>query len=304
MSRRHRRGRAVDGVVLLDKPVGLTSNQALQAVKNLYRARKAGHTGSLDPLASGMLPVCLGEATKLSAFLLNADKRYQVACRLGVTTRTGDAEGEVVQERPVPSLTLDRIDAVIERFRGEIQQIPPMHSALHHEGRRLYELAREGVEVERAARTVTIYALHAEAIEGDEFRFEVACSKGTYVRSLAEDIGEALGCGAYVTALRRPQVRPYREEQMVTFERLESLAEAGIDALDEVLLPMDTALMEWPGIHLNHEMAGYVRHGQPVLVPRSPTDGMVRLYEGETAFIGVGEIIDDGRVAPKRLMQV
>lgn len=304
MSRRHRRGRAVHGVVLLDKPLGLTSNQALQTVKRLYDAQKAGHTGSLDPLASGMLPLCLGEATKLSAFLLNADKRYRFACRLGVTTTTADAEGEVLQRRPVPDLTPDQIEAVLQRLRGEIQQVPPMYSALHHQGQRLYELARKGVEVKRAARTVTIRALEMVALDGDELQLEVACSKGTYVRSLCEDIGEVLGCGAHVSALRRTQVEPYGAAQMVTLPELETLAEAGQAALDSALLPLDTALLEWPEIHVNSEMAHYLRHGQPVLVPRSPTDGLVRLYQGDTSFFGIGEIIDDGRVAPRRLMQV
>ena len=304
MSRRHRRGRAVHGVVLLDKPLGLSSNQALQSVKRLYDAQKAGHTGSLDPLASGMLPLCLGEATKLSAFLLNADKRYRFTCRLGITTATADAEGEVLLRRPVPELSLDRIEPVLQRFRGEIQQVPPMFSALHHQGQRLYELARKGVEVERAERTVIIRALEMIALDGDELHLEVACSKGTYVRSLAEDIGEALGCGAHVSALRRTEVEPYGAAQTVTLAELETLAEVGQAALDGALLPLDTALLEWPEIHVNNEMAQYLRHGQPVLVPRSPTDGLVRLYQGDTSFFGIGEIIDDGRVAPRRLMQV
>jgi tRNA pseudouridine55 synthase len=270
----------------------------------LYDAQKAGHTGSLDPLASGMLPLCFGEATKLSAFLLDADKRYRFTCRLGAITTTADAEGDVLQRRPVPELSQDRIEAVLQRFRGEIEQVPPMYSALHHQGKRLYELARKGVEVERAPRTVNIRSLQMVELDGDELHLEVACSKGTYVRSLAEDIGEALGCGAHVSALRRTQVEPYDEVQMVTLPELEALAAAGQAALDSALLPLDTALLEWPEIHVNSEMAHYLRHGQPVLVPRSPTDGLVRLYQGDTSFFGIGEIIDDGRVAPRRLMQV
>jgi len=304
MSRRKLRGRPIDGVLLLDKPVGLTSNQALQVVKRLFDARKAGHTGSLDPLASGMLPICLGEATKLSGFLLNANKSYRVECRLGETTETGDREGSVRERRQVPTFGESELETTLSRFRGVITQVPPMYSALRHQGQRLYDLARRGLEVEREPRQLMILDLRCLSLTPPAMELEVRCSKGTYIRSLIEDIGEALGCGAHVTALRRLEVEPYEETQMVVLEQVEQAAEAGFQALDQLLLPMDSALGGWPRLNLNDDLAHYLRHGQPVLVPRAPVDGMVRLYEGDSHFMGVGEIIDDGRVAPRRLVQV
>ncbi len=294
----------MNGVLLLDKPVGYTSNQALQAVKRLFRAAKAGHTGSLDPLASGLLPICFGEATKLSGFLLNADKIYRVRCCLGVQTDTGDADGETISIREVPALEPDDVEAALAPFRGEIEQIPPMHSALKHQGRRLYELAREGIQVHREARPLSIYALRLEALNGTELDLTVHCSKGTYVRSLVEDIGETIGCGAHVVALRRTKVGPYGESGMVTLPALTGLASSGEAGLDATLLELDSALKDWPEVHLNADLAYYVRQGQPVLVPRAPTGGMVRLYEWDNGFLGVGEIIDDGRVAPRRIVRI
>ncbi len=303
MGRRRRpRGRPVDGILLLDKPLGLTSNQALQQVKHLFHAQKAGHTGSLDPLADGMLPICFGIATRLSAFLLDSDKHYQVRVRLGERTATGDAEGEVIERRPVEGVDRERIAAVLPRFTGEIQQLPPMYSAVKHKGERLYKLAREGKEVEREPRTITIHALELGELEGEEFELRVHCSKGTYVRTLAEDIGEALGCGAHVVALRRTGVGPYTGMQMVTMEQVEAAAQEGREALDALLLPVDTALGDWPAVELDADSAYYLKMGQPVVVPRAPTEGWVRLYEGPDRFIGVGQIQDDGRVAPKRLL--
>ncbi|HXH02989.1 MAG TPA: tRNA pseudouridine(55) synthase TruB [Candidatus Competibacteraceae bacterium] len=297
--------RDVHGVVLLDKPLGLSSNAALQAVKRLYRVRKAGHTGSLDPQATGMLPICLGEATKVSAYLLDADKTYDFVCRLGVTTTTGDAEGEVLERRPLPAaLSVAQVEAVLARFRGEIEQIPPMYSALRYQGQRLYRLARQGVEVERAPRTVTIHTLALRALEGERLACTVRCSKGTYVRTLAEDIGRALGCGAHVVELRRSAVSPYAAAAMVGLDELERLAEQGEAALDARLLPVDSAIAHWPALHVGADSAHYLRHGNPVLVPRAPTRGLVRLYQGETRFLGIGEILDDGRVAPRRLVQL
>lgn len=302
MSRRRSKGRPVNGILLLDKPAGMTSNDALQQVKRLYKAQKAGHTGSLDPLATGMLPVCLGEATKVSGFLLDADKRYFITCKLGVKTATADAEGEVLEERPVPELDQARVEALLARFRGEIQQIPPMYSALKHKGERLYKLARQGQEVERAPRTVIIHELVLRRLEGDEIDLEVACSKGTYVRTLAEDLGEALGCGAHVKMLRRLGVGPYRDpEAMVTLEELRHLAEDGFAALDTHLLPLESALAGWPDVRLSPDSAFYVRQGQAVLVPKAPTEGWVRLYDQDQRFLGVGEVQDDGKVAPRRL---
>ncbi len=302
--RRPPKGRNVSGILLLDKPAGLTSNEALQKVKRLYRARKAGHTGSLDPLASGLLPICFGEATKVSGFLLDADKHYVVRCRLGERTTTGDAEGEVVERRPVEGVTPAAIEQALAGFRGPIEQTPPMYSAVKHEGQRLYKLARQGVEVERKPRTVVIHELVLRALEDDEMELEVRCTKGTYVRTLVEDIGEALGVGAHVVALRRLGVGPYGSEGMVGLDELKALAEQGFDALDARLLPIESALTQWPQVTLTPDAAFYLRQGQAVLVPHAPTSGWVRLYQGDNGsrFIGMGQVLDDGRVAPKRLM--
>jgi tRNA pseudouridine55 synthase len=303
MGRRRAKGRDVNGILLLDKPSGITSNAALQQVKRLYFARKAGHTGSLDPLASGVLPICMGEATKVSAFLLDADKRYRVRCRLGVRTATGDAEGETVETRAVDSYSRAQLESVLERFRGSIEQIPPMYSALKHQGQRLYKLARQGVEVERQPRPVEIYALLLTAQGDDWIEIEVHCSKGTYVRTLVEDIGERLGCGAHVCALRRTGVGPYDEAGLVTIAMLEELKQSDLAAMDRLLLPIESALTQWPGVELSSDAAFYLQQGQPVLVPRAPTSGWVRLYERDHTFLGMGEILDDGRVAPRRLMK-
>ncbi len=302
MSRRRTKGRNVDGILLLDKPVGLTSNEALQQVKWLFQARKAGHTGSLDPLADGLLPLCFGGATKVSAFLLDADKHYRVRIRLGETTTTADAEGEITERRAVPELSLDAIEAVLARFTGPIEQLPPMYSALKYKGERLYNLARRGIEVERTPRTVEIHALRLLAWVPPELELEVHCSKGTYVRTLAEDIGVALGCGAHVSALRRTGVGPYEDASAIGLTDLQARAEAGLQALDTLLLPMDSALGAWPAVRLSVDTAYYLAMGQPVLVPKAPTRGRVRLYGADGAFLGVGEILDDGRVAPRRLL--
>lgn len=295
--------RSVSGILLLDKPVGWTSNGALQAVKRLFQAQKAGHTGSLDPLASGLLPICLGEATKLSGLLLGADKEYRFTCRLGVTTTTGDAEGEVLKTRPVESLRQEQVEAALARFVGVIQQTPPMYSALKRAGQPLYKLARQGIEVERAPREVTVHALRLLRLADVELDCELRCSKGVYVRTLATDLGEALGCGAHVTALRRTAVTPYDADRLVTPETLAEQAEQGWAALDAVLLPADSALPNWPAVRVQGDSAFYLRQGQPVLAPRAPTQGWVRLYEGEERFLGIGEILDDGRVAPRRLLR-
>ena len=302
MGRRHSNLRRVNGILLLDKPQGMTSNASLQVVKRLYQARKAGHTGSLDPLATGLLPLCFGEATKVSGFLLDADKRYRVVCRLGERTTTGDAEGEVVEQRPVEGVTEARLRQVLEGFVGEIEQIPPMYSAVKHKGERLYKLARQGVEVEREARKVDIHSLELLDFSIPVFEIDVHCSKGTYVRTLVEDIGEQLGCGAHVTALRRLAVGPFDDSQLVDMAALEAKAAEGMAALDKLLLPMESGLSQWPGVRLSGDAAFYLRQGQPVLVPQAPTEGWVRLYEGESRFLGMGEILDDGRVAPRRLM--
>jgi tRNA pseudouridine55 synthase len=307
MGRRHRSSnlRRVNGILLLDKPAGLTSNAALQAVKKLYAARKAGHTGSLDPLATGLLPICFGEATKISGFLLDADKHYTVTCRFGIRTSTADAEGEVLEERPLEDLGERRLAAVLNGFTGEIEQVPPMYSALKHKGERLYKLAREGIEVKREPRQVTIHAIELLSFSSPHASIRVHCSKGTYVRTLVEDIGEQLGCGAHVSALRRTGVGPFGEDGMQDLAQLESTAAAGgHHALDQLLLPIESGLAQWPSVNLTGDAAFYLRQGQPVLVPRAPTEGWVRLYEGESQFFGMGEILDDGRVAPRRLMSL
>ena len=303
MGRRRVRGRDVSGILLLDKPSGITSNDALQQVKRLYFAKKAGHTGSLDPLASGVLPICLGEATKGSAFLLDADKRYQVRCQLGVRTATADAEGEVLETRPVGVYNREQLETVLEEFRGSIEQIPPMYSALKHQGQRLYKLARQGVEVEREPRPVEIYELTVAGQGEDWLDINVHCSKGTYVRTLAEDIGDRLGCGAHVSALRRTAVGPYGDTMLVGLETLRELKEKDMSSMDTLLLPIESALTQWPDVDLSTDAAFYLQQGQPVLVPHAPTSGWVRLYEGNRSFLGMGEILDDGRVAPRRLMK-
>jgi tRNA pseudouridine55 synthase len=294
--------REVNGIVLLDKPLGITSNAALQAVKRLYRAKKAGHTGSLDPLASGLLPLCFGDATKVSPFLLEADKRYQVAIKLGVKTSTGDAEGEIIDTRAVNGIVPAELRAVLRRFTGPIEQVPPMHSAIKHKGQPLYKLAHQGIEVERQARPVVVHELRLTACEGDVLEIEVACSKGTYIRTLAEDIGEALGVGAHVIVLRRTATGPFRAEQMVSMARLEEAAAAGFETLDSFLLPIETALENWPDVCLSDDLAFYLRQGQAVFVPRAPTQGWVKLRTADQRFLGVGRVLDDGRVAPKRLI--
>lgn len=299
---RRRKGRDVTGIILLDKPPGMGSNEALQRVKRLLQARKAGHTGSLDRQASGLLPLCLGEATKISSFLLNASKRYRATFRLGVRTTTGDAEGEVVERRTPRGLTREQVERVLERFRGPLSQTPPMYSAIKHRGQRLYKLAHQGVVVERAPRTVHIYELAALELAGDALTVEVFCSKGTYIRTLAEDIGEALGCGAHVANLRRTAVGPFDDSKLVLLEALEARAGEGLAAADALLLPMEAALADWPDIDLPEGVAYYLGKGQPVMVPHAPTRGWVRIYCGRDRFIGVGEVLEDGRIAPRRLV--
>jgi tRNA pseudouridine55 synthase len=305
MGRRRNRGRNISGVLLLDKPIGLTSNKALQEVKFLFKAAKAGHTGSLDPLATGLLPICFGEATKLSAFLLDADKHYRVRVKLGETTTTADAEGEVVEIADPSGVSEADLRAVLAEFHGQQDQLPPMYSAIKHQGERLYKLARQGVEVEREPRTIHIHALDLLSFELPEFEVDVHCSKGTYVRTLAEDIGKKLGCGAHVVGLRRTGVGPYDDQSMVTLEQVQSaFADKRFQEMDDWLLPLESALADWPEVKLTADAAFYMKQGQPILVPNAPTSGWVRLYANQSDFLGVGQILDDGRVAPKRLMQV
>ena len=290
-------------MIVLDKPQGMSSSDAVQRVKRAFNARKVGHTGSLDPLATGVLPLCLGDATKFSQYLLNSDKRYLAHVRLGISTNSGDADGDVLQEREVKGIDRDRLERALDAFRGEIEQIPSMFSAVKHHGKPLYKLARLGIEIEREPRPVTVYHNDIVAFEGARLTLDIHCSKGTYVRTIAHDLGEALDCGAHVDALRRTQAGPYGEDDLATLEDIET---ARLEhRLDDLLRPVASTVGQWPEVALTGAPAFYLKQGQPVLVPHAPTTGWVRLVEGtetEGTFIGVGEILDDGRVAPRRLI--
>ena len=305
---RQRRGRPIDGILVLNKPTGMTSNAALQTVKRLYAAAKAGHTGSLDPLATGVLPLCFGEATKFSQYLLDADKIYRSTFVFGVTTASGDSDGEVLKRCDTSQLTQEKVEAALAQFRGDIEQIPSMFSAIKKDGQPLYKLARQGIEVERKARAVTIYELRIEAFRAGtnaEVDIFVHCSKGTYVRSLAEDLGKALGCGAHVSKLHRVQSGPFSEADSVSLLTLESLkARDAVAGMDALLRPATLALGALPKVVLAEAAGFYLRQGQPVLVPKAPTEGLVQLELASGEFIGVGEILDDGRVAPRRLVNL
>lgn len=290
--------RQVDGVLLLDKPVGLTSNDALQRARRLFSAAKGGHTGTLDPLASGLLPLCFGEATKFSADLLDADKTYEAILRLGITTDSGDAEGQVVATRPVVVSPVD-IEAALQRFRGDIMQVPPMHSALKRDGKPLYELARQGVEVEREARPVSIRSLDLQSFTGDNLSLRVRCSKGTYIRVLATDIGEALGCGAYLTALRRTAVADLDLTGAFSLAAVEALPE---EERDNCLQPLDTLLLRLPRVDLDAPAAERFSHGNPVVAPAGLL-GRARVY-ADNRLIGLGDIGKEQQLWPKRLVQL
>ncbi len=286
----------------MDKPAGISSNDVVQQAKRLFGAQKVGHTGSLDPLATGVLPLCFGEATKFSQYLLDANKTYWTRIRLGLSTETGDADGEVIAQVDATAITQTQVSDALETFVGEIEQIPSMYSALKHQGQPLYKLARQGIEVERAPRTVTIYS--AELLQFAEAYIElrVHCSKGTYIRSLAEDLGAALGCGGHVSALRRLAAGPYAEAQAVTLEQVSEIGDP--QEMDALLLPVASAVGSWPSVRLHEDTAHYVRQGQPVQVAHAPTDGWVQIFESaeEDRFLGVGEVLTDGRIAPRRLV--
>jgi tRNA pseudouridine55 synthase len=301
MTKTKARGRDVRGILLLDKPGGITSNRALQRAKRLFQAAKAGHTGSLDPLATGMLPICFGAATKLSGYLLEARKTYAVVAELGAATNTGDADGEVVRRSDAPPPDPERIRAVLESFTGEIEQVPPMYSALKRGGRPLYELARRGMDVAREPRGVRIDAIVLEFYSWPELRFEVTCSKGTYVRTLVEDVAIALGTLGHVTGLRRLAVEPFRRDDMVAFDALEQAAALGLEVLDALLLPVDSPLAGWPGVRLDAEQARRLAHGQRVRAEPSWPRGLVRLDAEGAGFIGVGEVSSEGELASRRL---
>ena len=300
MSRPRKRGRDIDGVFLLDKPQGMSSNDIMQKVKRVFQANKAGHTGALDPLATGMLPICLGEATKFSQFLLDADKRYVVTAKLGERTDTSDAEGQVVETRPV-NVETSQILTALEQFRGDILQVPTMFSALKHNGKPLYEYARTGITVEREARPITIFELNFIEYQAPFLTLEVHCSKGTYIRTLVDDLGEVLGCGAHVTVLRRTAVADYPAEKMMTWDALQALAEQG--DLDQHLLPIDTAVSKLPALKLNAEQSKGIGFGQRVkFANEAKLRGQVRLFSDKNIFLGVALIDDNNVIRPQRLI--
>ncbi|MBB6522990.1 tRNA pseudouridine(55) synthase TruB [Pseudoteredinibacter isoporae] len=315
MGRKRFKGRAIDGVLVLHKDGGMTSNDALQKAKRLFFAAKAGHTGALDPLATGVLPLCFGEATKFSQYLLDADKRYRSTFCLGVSTETGDSDGEVRARHSVSGLTEEQIAKALDNFRGDIQQVPSMYSALKHQGQPLYKLARQGIVVEREPRSVTVYELKlldyrsAERLgeEYAELDVEVFCSKGTYIRSIAEDLGESLGCGAHVSVLHRMAAGPFEETQAISLEALsEERGEGLAEQLDHHLLRVDAPVAQLPSLTLPDDSAYYFKQGNAVMdaqVYRLGDEGdMVRVFDSAERFLGVAELTDDGRVAPKRLL--
>jgi len=294
---RRRAGRPIHGILLLDKPAGLSSNQALQAVRRVLRARKAGHTGSLDPFATGMLPICLGEATKTAAFMLQAHKTYRAVARLGLATSTGDIEGEVIRDESVVDLEAPQIESVLLGFEGQISQVPPMYSALKHQGQPLYKLARQGIEVEREPRQVTIQSLQLVSWEKPCLTFEVHCSKGTYIRTLAEDISVRLGTCAHLLSLRRLAVEPFARGGMVAMDTVEHAVEAGRET--NILLPLDAGLSDWPEVHLDERGMERFRHGN--FVPDARGTGMVRVFGTDGQILGLGDARPDGMVHPKRI---
>jgi tRNA pseudouridine55 synthase len=313
---KRRKGRAINGVLLLDKPYEMSSNHALQAVKRIYFAQKAGHTGALDPLATGMLPICLGEGTKFSQFLLDTDKTYQVTAKLGVRTTTSDADGEIVSEKMV-DVSSEQLAVALESFRGTTKQVPSMYSALKYQGQPLYKYAREGIEVPREARDITVFNLELLRFQGDEVDLNIHVSKGTYIRTIVDDLGELLGCGAHVAALRRSGVGNYPVDKMVSLAQLEALlAKAQLkeimpsELLDPLLLPMSSAVDGMPCVYVDDMSASFLRHGNPVQAHNAPVGGSVQVYIGEddndenAEFIGVGIMDDNGLVAPKRIVVI
>lgn len=291
----------VNGVLVLDKPVGLSSNQCLQRAKRLLKADKAGHTGALDPLASGVLPLCFGEATKVAQYLLESDKTYRTTILLGVKTASGDRDGDIVSKRDVPHFTLDTIEVVLQRFIGTITQQPSIYSALKQNGVPLYKLARAGKEIVPKFREIQIHTIELLRWQHPELELRVTCSKGSYIRTLAEDIGEALGCGAHVTALRREQAGPFVLAQAITLERLAELTGEGKELPSGILLPVDLPLQHLPSLQLNEAEMRRLRQGQVVMLPSPLEDGVIRVY-CKDEFIGIGEVRSGNTLAAKRLL--
>lgn len=289
---------AIDGILLYDKEVGLSSNRALQQVKRLLNARKAGHTGSLDPLASGLLPICFGEATKLSQYLLDSDKRYLTTFKLGETTTTGDCEGEVVEQRSV-KVTLPQLEIALGKFSGVIEQVPPMYSALKKDGQPLYKLARQGIEVDRKPRSVEIFDLKIISFDGQSVELDVHCSKGFYIRSLAVDLGDELGCGAHVTKLRRTAVGKFNIEGSISIEALTAMSH---QQQKEQLLPLDAGIGSMQPVRLSEDASYYFCQGQEVRTADDADEGLVRVYIEGGGFIGIGEAVSGRRIKPKRLL--
>lgn len=304
MGRRNKKGRDITGIIIIDKPTGRSSNHVLQQVKRLFNANKAGHTGSLDPLATGVLPVCLGEATKVSSYLLDADKQYHVTCQLGAVTDSGDSDGTVISTSIIPEFTEQDLLAILPSFTGELDQVPPMFSALKHQGQPLYKLARQGIEIERKSRRITIYDIKLLAITADSFTLDVRCSKGTYIRTLAEDISHILGSGGHVTMLRRVAAAGYMEQQALTIEQLIASAENGLPSLDESLLPSEDALPDWPSVVLADYMVDAIRQGQAVKVEQTFESANVRLFDPQQQFIGLADMTESGNIQPKRVFVI
>jgi len=301
MGRRNKKGRNITGIVIIDKPTGRSSNHVLQQVKRLFDAKKAGHTGALDPLATGVLPICLGEATKVSSYLLDADKAYHVTCKLGVVTDSGDSDGNILSTFEIPEFNEQTLLDLLPKFIGEQDQVPPMFSALKYNGQPLYKLARQGIEVERKSRRITIYDIRLLSITADSFTLAVRCSKGTYIRTLVEDISHDLGSGGHVVMLRRVAAAGYTELQAISIEQLEEIAQQGLDALDAKLLPTEDALPSWPEVIANNEMVTALRYGQTIKIEQAYLSAKVRLFDMDKTFIGLGEMSEQGVVAPKRV---
>ena len=310
MGRRRKTGRSVNGIFLLNKPAGLTSNKALQRVRTLFDANKAGHTGALDPLATGVLPICLGESTKFSQFLLDSEKYYRSTYILGVATTTGDSEGELISSEDASAINQQQVEMALSGFRGAIEQVPSMYSALKHNGQPLYKLARKGIEVERKARSITIYdyqLLDFRAGKHPQIDVQVHCSKGTYIRSLAEDLGKVLGCGAHVCALERFRSGPFEAEETLSISELEALRETkSPEQLDYLLKPIDAAVADRQRVELDDTVAGYFQQGQSVMSKQVFHQGqegdIVRVFRKGGAFLGIGHVTEDGNLAPKRLV--
>jgi len=301
---RRKKGRSISGILIVDKPTGRSSNHVLQQVKRLFDAKKAGHTGALDPLATGVLPICLGEATKVSSYLLDADKRYHVTCQLGAITDSGDSDGQILSTSDIPHFSEQDVLNLLPDFTGEQDQVPPMFSALKHQGQPLYKLARQGIEVERKSRRIIIYKLQLLSITSDSFTLDVECSKGTYIRTLVEDISHALGSGGHVTMLRRISAAGYTLKQAISIEQLEKIAEQGLARLDKALLPTENALPDWPSIDATNDMVDALRHGQTIIVNQPFESTKVRLFDSNKQFIGLGEMTEQGIVAPKRVFVI